>query len=130
MHWKPALIEFWETARHWLEPYLPGAVGAAIVQIWEPDLRWRDRTAQWVVGLSFAVFIVPGIGHTFGWHERLTYAVSFVVATVAVKAFRPLRDAAISGSAGGIKVALSNLGSWVPRRGPAAPEPPKPEGEG
>lgn len=129
MHWKPFVMDLLEGLRHVIEPYLPGAVGAAIVQIWEPDLSWRDRTAQWVVGLSFAVFIVPGVGHVLGWHERLTYAVSFVVATVAVKAFRPLRDAAIAGAAGGLKSALTNLGSWVPRRGPAPP-PSNPEGEG
>lgn len=129
MHWKPALIEVFEGLRHWLEPFVPGAVGAAIAQMWESGLGWRDRLAQWTVGVTFAAFLVPAAGHVFHWPLPLINAVGFVVGTLAFKAYKPLREAFIAGAAGGLKAAFTNLGSWVPRRG-AAPVPPNTEGEG
>lgn len=129
MHWKPALIEIFDGLRHWLEPFVPGAVGAAIGQMWEPGLGWRDRLAQWTVGVTFAAFLVPAAGHVFHWPLPLINAVGFVVGTLAFKAYKPLREAFIAGASGGLKLFFTNLGSWVPRRG-AAPVPPNTEGEG
>lgn len=120
MIWKPALIEALEPLRHWLEPFVPGAIGAAIGQMFEAGLGWRDRLAQWTVGLTFAAFLVPAAGHVFGWGQPLVNAVGFVIGTLAFKAYKPMRDAVIAGGVGGLKTGLSNLGSWVPRRGPAA----------
>lgn len=130
MAWKPALIDLLELLRHWLEPFLPGAIGSAIAQMWEPGLSWRDRLAQWTVGVTFAAFLVPAAGHVFGWGQPLVNAVGFVVGTLAFKAYVPLREAVIAGGVGGLKTALSNLGSWVPRRGPSAPSTPTEEEQG
>lgn len=84
--WKPLIIEIVDAARHWVEPFVPGAVGAAIGQMWEPGLGWRDRLAQWTVGVTFAAFLIPAAGDVFHWPLPLINAVGFVVGTLA---FRP-----------------------------------------
>lgn len=129
MHWKTALIEVFDGLRHWLEPFVPGALGAAIGQMWEKGLGWRDRIAQWAAALIFAAYLVPAFGHVFGWGIHLMNAAGLVVGTLVLKAYVPIRDAAISGAALGVKEGLSNLGSWFPRRG-STPVPPNTEGEG
>lgn len=120
MAWKPFIADIWDALRHLVEPVIPGAIGAAIGQLYEKGLGWRDRLAQWTVGLVFAAFLVPAVGHLFEWSDVLVDAVGFVVGTLAFKAYVPMREALIVGAVGGLKTGLSNLGSWVPRRGPAA----------
>lgn len=125
--WKITSINVWDAVRHLFEPFLPGAIGAAVAQAWEPGLSLRQRTIQWVVGLSFAVFIVPGLGHVFGWGDPLVDAVGFVVGTLAFKAVLPLQQALIEGGSATLRSMPEWAGSWFRRRG--APPPPPTDGE-
>lgn len=112
------------------EAVWPGALGSLVGQMFEKGLSLQDRVGQWFVGLAFAVAVVPGIGHLFGWSPTLINAVGFVVGTFAFRAFPVLREAAIAGMAGGLRSIPEVFKSWTRRPG-AAPEPPKPtEGEG
>lgn len=122
--WKPSLGS-WSALRDLVEPFLPGAIGAAVGQAWEPGLSWKQRTLQWIVGLSFAVFVVPGIGHLFGWGDAMVDAVGFVTGTLAFKAVPSLRDAAIMGGAGALHTLPSIFTSWFRKPGS-----PPPEGDG
>lgn len=112
------LFAVWDAMRHLAEPYLPGAIGAAIGQAWEPGLGWRQRLIQWFVGLSFAVFLVPALGHAFGWGDSLIDAAGFVVGTLAFKAVPALREAFTDGATGALRSLPEVFRSWARRPGP------------
>lgn len=115
------LSHFAEMIRHLLEPFLPGAIGAAVGQMWEPGLSFRQRLVQWCVGLAFAVFIVPGIGHVFGWADPIVDAVGFVVGTMAFKAARPLTQAFIDGGSSTLRSMPEWAASWFRKKGAPPP---------
>ncbi len=111
----------WEMLRHLFEPLIPGAIGAAVGQAWEPGLSLRQRMIQWTVGLSFAVFIVPGLGHMFGWGDPIVDALGFVVGTLAFKAVPSLQSAFIDGGSGALRSLPEVFRSWTRKPG-AQPE--------
>lgn len=115
------LAQFWDLIRHLLEPFVPGAIGAAVGQAWEPGLSFRQRLVQWGVGLAFAVFIVPGLGHMFGWGDPIVDAVGFVVGTLAFKAVPTLQAAFIDGGSGTLRSLPEVFRSWTRKPG-SAPE--------
>lgn len=115
------LAHLWDMLRHLLEPFLPGAIGAAVGQMWEPGLSFRQRLIQWSAGLSFAVFIVPGLGHVFGWGDPIVDAVGFVVGTIAFKAARPLTQAFIDGGSETLRSMPEWAGSWFRKKGAPPP---------
>jgi hypothetical protein len=111
------LSHVWDLLRHLVEPFLPGAIGAAVAQAWEPGLSLRQRTIQWVVGLTFAVFVVPGVGHVFNWGTPLVDAVQFVVGVIAFNTVLPLQRALIEGSTGALKTLPEVFRSWARKPG-------------
>lgn len=125
---KPLLLAA-HTVWDWIEPLIPGALGAAVGQAWERGLGLRDRIIQWAVGLLFAAYVVPALGHLLHWGQPVTNAVGFVVGTIAFKAVGKWREAAIEGGAGAFRSLPEIVRSWLRRPG-VSPEPPKPEGEG
>lgn len=125
--WKLPLIDMARAAWDWLQPLIPGALGAAVGQAWERGLGLRDRLIQWAVGLLFAAYVVPGLGHLLHWGQPVTNAVGFVVGTIAFKAVGKWREAAIEGGAGAFRSLPEIVRSWLRRPG-VTPETPKGEG--
>jgi hypothetical protein len=120
MQWKPILLHALEWLRHVGEVLAPGAIGAAIAQAWEPGLSLRQRMVQWFVGLAFAAFIVPALGHLFGWGQPIVNAVGFVVGTLAFKAVPALREAFVDGATGALRSIPEIFRSWTRKPGAAA----------
>lgn len=125
--WKLPLIDMARAVWDWLQPLIPGALGAAVGQAWERGLGLRDRLIQWAVGLLFAAYVVPGLGHLLHWGQPVTNAVGFVVGTIAFKAVGKWREAAIEGGAGAFRSLPEIVRSWLRRPG-VTPESPKGEG--
>lgn len=125
--WKFPLIDIARAVWDWLQPLIPGALGAAVGQAWERGLGLRDRLIQWTVGLLFAAYVVPGLGHLLHWGQPVTNAVGFVVGTIAFKAVGKWREAAIEGGAGAFRSLPEIVRSWLRRPG-VTPESPKGEG--
>ncbi|WP_436355685.1 hypothetical protein [Brevundimonas sp. CEF1] len=122
--WKLPLAQALHAAWDWLQPLIPGALGAAVGQAWERGLGLRDRVIQWVVGLLFAAYVVPALGHLLHWGQPVTSAVGFVVGTIAFKAVGKWREAAIEGGAGAFRSLPEIVRSWLRRPG-VTPETPK-----
>lgn len=129
MRFWDALLHAVETGRHWIEPFIPGALGAAVGQAWEPGLSLKQRLVQWAVGLTVAVFIVPALGHAFSWSQPIVSAVGFVVGTLAFKAVPALREAFMDGATGALRSLPEIARSWFRKPGaPAESEKEEPEG--
>jgi hypothetical protein len=127
MAWKPPLVEVLHALWGWLEPLIPGALGAAVAQFWEKGLSLKDRLIQWAAGLLFAAYVVPAFAHVLNWGQPLTNAAGFVVGTIAFKAVGRWREAAIEGGAGAFRSLPEIARSWLRRPG-STPEPPKDQG--
>lgn len=121
---KVMLIEVWHAVAHWIEPFIPGALGAAVAQLWEPGLSLRQRLEQWTAGLLFAVYVVPAIGHVFSWGQPVINGVGFVVGTLALRTYPVLREAFVVGMSGSLKSIPEVFRSWARKPG-AEPEAPK-----
>lgn len=128
MAWKPILSDLLHAIWTWLEPLIPGALGAAVGQAWEKGLGVRDRLIQWVVGLLFAAYVVPAIGHLFDWNQTIVNAAGFVVGTIAFKAVGKWREAAVEGGSGAFARLPGIVDSWLRRPG-STPTPPT-DGDG
>jgi hypothetical protein len=123
------LAHLFEHVWRFVEPLIPGALGAAVGQAWEKGLGWRDRLIQWAVGLMIAAYVVPAIGHIFNWHQTVISAIGFVVGTIAFKAVGRWREAAVESGVDIFKALPGIARSWWRRPG-AAPEVETPKGEG
>lgn len=128
------IAAFAEVLWRLIEPFIPGALGAAVGQAWEKGLGWKDRLIQWLVGLLCAAYIVPAVGHALMWHQTMISAVGFVVGTIAFKAVGRWREAAVESGVNIFQSLPGIVRSWWRRPGaaPEAPTPvqPKPEGDG
>lgn len=122
MNWKPILLDAAAAVWAWLQPLIPGALGAAVGQAWEKGLGLKDRLIQWAVGLLFAAYVVPALGHVLHWGQPLTNAAGFVTGTIAFKAVGRWREAAIEGGAGAFRSLPEIVRSWLRRPG-VTPEP-------
>ncbi len=128
MAWQSFLSDTWHAVWHWVEPLVPGALGAAVGQAWEKGLGLKDRMIQWAVGLLFAAYVVPAVcTHVLNWSQPLTNAAGFVVGTIAFKAVGRWREAAVEGGASAFAHIPEWLGTWFRR--PGSPPPAAGEGE-
>jgi len=125
--WKLSLAEAAPAIWGWVQSLTPAFLGAAVGQAWERGLSLRDRLIQWTVGVLFAAYLVPALGHVLHWAQPVTNAVGFVVATIAFKAVGKWREAAIEGGAGAFRSLPEIVRSWLRRPG-VTPETPKEEG--
>lgn len=126
--WKPLLLEAALAVWSWAQALIPGALGAAVAQAWERGLGLKDRLVQWLVGLLFAAYVVPALGHILHWGQPVTNAVGFVVGTIAFKAVGKWREAAIEGGIGAFRSLPEIARSWLRRPG-SSPETPKEGGQ-
>ena len=125
---KPQLIDLAHAAWGWMQSLTPAFLGAAVGQAWERGLSLRDRLIQWTVGVLFAAYLVPALGHVLHWAQPVTNAVGFVVATMAFKAVGKWREAAIEGGIGAFRSLPEIARSWLHRPG-SSPETPKEGGQ-
>jgi hypothetical protein len=77
---KPELVEIAQNAAGALGP---AALGSAVAQAWKPGLSWRQRLAQWLVGICVSYFVTRAASVTFGLNEFVAQAIGFVVAMCA-----------------------------------------------
>lgn len=122
--WKHPLLEIGRGVWHVLEPFVPGALGAAVAQAIRPGLGIRTRFVQWSVSVIVFHFASLAIAAVFHWPKAVGDVVGFFVAFLAFECLHAWQKAAVEAGVSmisGLPAIFRNIAeSWGKRPGAAA----------
>lgn len=117
---------------HYIEPFVPGALGALVAQMIRPGLGLRTRFVQWSVSVIVFHFVSLAVGAVFHWPKAVGDVIGFFVAFLAFECLHAWQKACVEAGVGvisGIPTIIRHIAESWGRRPGAAPSTPT-EGEG
>lgn len=79
-----------------LATLLPGALGSAVAQLWEPAMSWSQRLIQWGTGIIVSHYVSDGVGAWLHLDPSVAQAIGFVIGLIAFRATPAFIAAAVS----------------------------------
>jgi hypothetical protein len=64
----------------------PSLIGSAVAQAWKPNMPWRQRVLQWVVGSTVSYYATLAIIAVTDWNAFVAQSIAFGIALLAFDA--------------------------------------------
>ena len=64
----------------------PSLIGSAVAQAWKPQMPFRQRFLQWVVGSTVSYYATLAVIALTGWGGFVAQSIAFGIALIAVDA--------------------------------------------
>lgn len=90
------LVDILHAILAFLATLIPGAIGSAVSQLWEPALSWSQRLIQWGTGIIVSHYVSDGIGAWLHLDPSVAQAIGFVVGLIAHRATPAFITAAVA----------------------------------
>lgn len=80
------LRTLFETAAELVGSLTPSLIGSAVAQAWKPQLPFRQRFLQWIVGSTVSYYATLAIIAVTGWTGFVAQSIAFAIALLAFDA--------------------------------------------
>ncbi|WP_324698756.1 MULTISPECIES: hypothetical protein [Novosphingobium] len=74
---------------------MPSLIGSAVAQAWKPNMPWRQRVLQWVVGSTVSYYATLAIIAATDWNGFVSQSLGFGIALLAFDATPRIAKATI-----------------------------------